>query len=92
MACCPTDRRSPAPANQCLTKVLYGEHSDETKLLRKYRDNVLSKSSIGRQIIKTYYDLSPAVAEVLQNNSTTRASARRILDLLIPAIREKVKQ
>jgi len=33
-----------------------------------------------------------SVAEVLQKNDTARANARRVLDSLIPAIREKVKQ
>ena len=41
-------------------------------MLREYRDKVLSKSASGRQMIKTYYELSPAVAEVLQKNDTSQ--------------------
>ena len=80
------------PANQCVAETLYGEGSEETELLREYRDKVLSKSATGRQMIKTYYELSPAISEVLQKNDTARASARRVLDSLMPAIREKVRQ
>ncbi len=80
------------PGNQCVAETIYGKDSEETELLREYRDKVLSKSATGRQMIKTYYDLSPAVVEVLQNNDTARASTRRVLDSLMPAIREKVKQ
>jgi len=79
------------PANQCAAETIYGRDSEETELLREYRDKVLSKSAKGRQMIKTYYELSPAVVEVLQKNDAARASARRILDSLMPAIREKVK-
>ncbi|MCX5903315.1 MAG: hypothetical protein NTV89_07545, partial [Proteobacteria bacterium] len=68
-----------------------GRDSEETELLREYRDKVLSKSATGRQMIKTYYELSPAVAEVLQKNDTARASARKVLDSLMPTIREKIK-
>jgi hypothetical protein len=80
------------PANQCVAEAIYGKDSEETELLREYRDKVLSKSASGRQMIKTYYELSPAVVEVLQKNDTDRSSARRVLDSLMPAIREKVKQ
>jgi hypothetical protein len=80
------------PAHQCPAETIYGNNSEETELLREYRDKVLSKSATGRQMIKTYYELSPAVAEVLQQNETAKSNARRVLDSLMPAIREKVKQ
>ncbi|MCX5905063.1 MAG: leucine-rich repeat domain-containing protein [Proteobacteria bacterium] len=80
------------PANLCAAEAIYGSNSEETELLRRYRDKVLSKSASGRQMIKTYYELSPAVAEVLQNNEAARENARKVLDSLMPAIREKVKQ
>jgi len=76
----------------CAAEAIYGRDSEETELLREYRDKVLSKSATGRQMIKTYYELSPAVSEVLQKNDTARANARRVLDSLMPVIREKVKQ
>jgi len=80
------------PAHQCAAEAIYGSDSEETELLREYRDKVLSKSASGRQMIKAYYELSPAVSEVLQKNDTARANARKVLDSLMPAIREKVKQ
>jgi hypothetical protein len=80
------------PTNQCVAEAIYGKDSEETEMLREYRDKVLSKSTAGRQMIKTYYDLSPAVVEALQKNNTARASARRVLDSLMPAIRKKLKQ
>jgi len=80
------------PANLCAAESIYGRTDEKTELLRKYRDKVLSKSATGRQIIKTYYELSPEVVEVLQNNDTARANTRKVLDSIMPAIREKVKQ
>jgi len=37
---------SPTP---CFAKSIYGENSEETELLRKYRDNVLSKTPEGQE-------------------------------------------
>ncbi|MCX5902785.1 MAG: leucine-rich repeat protein [Proteobacteria bacterium] len=88
----PSTTTTTVPAHQCAAEAIYGKGSEETELLREYRDKVLSKSATGRQTIKTYYELSPAVSEVLQKNDTARASARRMLDSLMPVIREKVKQ
>jgi hypothetical protein len=89
---CEETTTTTVPSNQCVAETVYGEHSEEIEVLREYRDKVLCKSATGRQMIKTYYELSPAVSEVLQKNDTARASARRVLDSLMPAIREKVKQ
>jgi hypothetical protein len=85
-------RTTTIPPPQCAAEAIYGSNSEEIELLRDYRDKVLSKSETGRQIIKTYYELSPAVLEVLQKNNTARENARKVLDSLLPAIRAKVKQ
>jgi len=47
----------PQPPSDCLSEELYGEHSEETELLRYIRDNVLSQTLTGREIIKLYYQL-----------------------------------
>ena len=80
------------PSALCAAEAIYGSDSEKTELLREYRDKVLNKSATGRQMIKAYYEASPAVVEVLQQNETARTSARRVLDTVMPAIREKVKQ
>ena len=79
-----------APDGQCAVETVYGEHSEETVLLREYRDTVLSTSEAGRRMTRTYYALSPAVAEYLRNNEAARIQARKMIDSLIPAIREKL--
>jgi hypothetical protein len=89
---CGVSTTTTVPANPCAAVAVYGRDSEETEVLREYRYKVLSKSATGRQMIKTYYELSPNVAEVLQKNDAARANARRVLDSLMPAIREKVNQ
>ena len=45
----PTITSTTQPALPCLTEEIYGEESEETKLLRYFRDYVLSKTSKGRK-------------------------------------------
>jgi hypothetical protein len=77
-------------ADLCAAETIYGEHSEETEMLRQYRDTVLSRSESGRRIIRTYYELSPAVAEYLRNNEAARQQARRVLDSMMPAVKEQL--
>ena len=79
-----------ATDDQCAVETIYGERSAEAEVLRKYRDTVLSRSETGRRIISQYYELSPAVAEFLRQNPAARERARRALDSMLPAIREKL--
>ena len=39
----------------CPFEQIYGEHSEETELLRYFRDNVLNQTPEGQEIIKLYY-------------------------------------
>jgi hypothetical protein len=50
----------------CAAEAIYGENSEQTELLREYRDNVLSKTPEGQEIIKTYYKFSPTETKLLK--------------------------
>jgi hypothetical protein len=50
-----------------IATVCYGDYdSNEVKVFRKYRDEVLSKNIFGRIFIQIYYFLSPSVANYLK--------------------------
>ena len=62
---------------------LWGEHAQETQLLRSFRDLVLRRCALGRAITRTYYRMSPAVAAYLAR----RPRARRLVKVaLAPTI------
>jgi hypothetical protein len=44
---------------------IFGAYSSETILLRKWRDDKLSKSFLGRLFVKIYYKISPLLLRVL---------------------------
>ena len=78
--------------NQCAVEAIYGEQSEQAELLREYRDNVLSKTPDGQEMIETYYKLSPAVTELLERKPLLKNKAKMIIDSMLPGIRKKVQE
>lgn len=52
--------------NPCVVEELYGEHGPQTEKLRAFRDRILVRSLPGRAVIRLYYALSPAAADLLR--------------------------
>ena len=76
----------------CAAEAIYGENAEETELLRKYRDNVLSKTPEGLEVIKIYYKLSPKVTMLLKQRPLLKNRARNFIDGILPEIRKKVEE
>lgn len=70
----------------CPSERLYGGHSYEANLLRKFRDDVLSTTPEGRQFIKLYYRLSPLVVKALAEDKNVEGKVKAIIDDLLPVI------
>ena len=71
----------------CLLQQIYGENSRETRLLRSIRDNLLRKTQEGQELIKLYYQWSPAIVQAMQQDKSFEADIRQMIDaflLLIP--------
>lgn len=62
----------------CASESIYGEDSDEVKLLRKYRDEVLSKTPEGQTIIRLYYEWSPVIMKLLEEDTLLREYLTRM--------------
>jgi hypothetical protein len=76
--------------NQCTAEAIYGEDSEQTELLREYRDKVLSKTPEGQELIKAYYKFSPTVTELLERNPVLKNKTKEFIDSMLPEIRKKV--
>jgi hypothetical protein len=57
--------------------------------LRRFRDEVLSRSAFGRWFIRTYYRLSPPIAERLKDAKTINGWVRNILDKIVSKLNSK---
>jgi len=68
----------------CPAEIVYGEDAAEVAALRWYRDTILSKTPEGREVIQLYYELSPAIAGVLQGNEKLTLAIKALADSLLP--------
>jgi hypothetical protein len=71
----------------CPTETLYGEHSEEAELLRYFRDNVLSQTPEGRELIKFYYELSASIVKAMEEDEEFKAQVKEMIDGVLPLIR-----
>lgn len=72
-----------------IATLCYGnEFAPEVILLKNYRDNVLSKTLMGRMFISIYYSISPWVAQKLRKADTLNNIIRKkVLDNIIKIIK-----
>jgi len=64
----------------CGAKEIYGEGSDEVAVMRYLRDNVLSKSEAGQEIIRLYYMWSPVIARAAQSDDEVKEELKEMVD------------
>ena len=70
----------------CPSEAIYGEYSEETELLRYFRDDVLSKTPEGQELIKMYYEWSPVIARVIEKDEEFKAELKEMIDGVLPLI------
>ena len=72
-----------------IATMAYGDYDHPQVLeLRKFRDDFLSKTIIGRSFIKLYYKYSPRLVESLKNKQGINLIIRKGLDQFIKTIRK----
>lgn len=75
--------------SNCPIITLYGNHSFEAELLRNYRDNVLSTTPEGRELIKLYYQWSPVIVGATEGDEEFKEEFKAMINAVLPMI-EKV--
>jgi len=60
----------------CPSTEIYGEYSEEAELLRYFRDNVLTKTPEGQEIIRVYHAWSPAIVEAMKEDEEFKEDVR----------------
>jgi hypothetical protein len=67
----------------CPTEEIYGEYSEQTELLRYLRDNVLSTTPEGRELIRLYYELSPVIIKMMNEDEEFKGQVREMIDMIL---------
>lgn len=68
----------------CALAVIYGEKSDKTELLRYIRDNALSTTPEGRELIKLYYQWSPVIVKIMDGDEDFKEEVQSVIDEVLP--------
>ena len=72
-----------------IATMAYGSYEHPQVLeLRRFRDEVLSKTILGRWFIKTYYFISPKLVALLKNKKGINSFIRTILDYFVKQIKK----
>jgi hypothetical protein len=64
----------------CPSESIYGEHSKQTELLRCFRDNVLNQTPEGQEIIRLYYEWSPAIVKAIEQDEEFKEEVKGMID------------
>lgn len=75
-----------------IATAVYGSYdAPQVMTLRKFRDETLRTTAPGRWFIRTYYRLSPPVAEKLKNAKHINAFVRKLLDKWVERLNRREK-
>ena len=72
----------------CPSALVYGEHSTETELLRYIRDNILAQTLEGQEIIRPYYQWSPAIVDAMGKDAGFNEEINEMIDGVLEMIEE----
>ena len=75
-------------SDSCILTRVYGEYSDEVALMRFYRDNLLSRTMVGQEIIKLYYELSPMITMALDNDEELKQEVKEMVNEVVLLMEE----
>lgn len=79
------------PQQPCAIEEIYGEYSEQTELLRYFRDNMLNTSLEGQEIIRLYYEWSPVIVDAMKEDEEHRRKIKELIDGALLLIRGEVE-
>jgi hypothetical protein len=82
------NNEKPKSYNCFIATAAYGTpFAEEIDVLRNWRDDYLAQSPIGQKFIKTYYSLSPSVANNISTSDTKRKIVRITLNPIVKILK-----
>ena len=76
---------------ECFAETVYGKHSKEAELMRSFRDNVLSQTLEGKELMRLYYELSPVIVEVMEADEGFKEDMKGMIDGALGLIVEETE-
>jgi len=75
----------------CFVEKIYGEHSKSTEIIRNFRDNILTQTQEGRELIDLYYQWSPSIVKAMEQDDAFRKEVKKLIDGTLLLIRALVE-
>ena len=75
----------------CPSMQIYGENSEEVQVLRNFRDDVLSQTPAGQELIKLYYQWSPMIVKAMEEDEEFKEEVKEMIDGVLPMIKGEVE-
>ena len=75
----------------CPVLSIYGNHSEETEVLRYFRGKVLSQTQEGQELINLYYQWSPVIVEAMEKDEVFKEAMKELIDSILPIIEKVIK-
>ena len=79
------------PEATCPSQQIYGEGSLEVTLLRAVRDNLLSQTPAGRELIELYYRWGPVMVKAMEEDEAFKEELKKMIDRLLPMIEQALE-
>ena len=78
-------------AKACPAEQLYGQGSDQVKLLRNFRDRVLSTTGEGQALTELYYEWSPTIVKLMQEDGAFKTQIQGLIEGYLPLVKPLVQ-
>ena len=70
----------------CPSVKIYGDTTEEVALLRYFRDNLLSKTPAGQEIIRLYYKWNPVIAKAMEEDEEFKKKVKEVIEGILTLI------
>jgi hypothetical protein len=85
--CASTTTTTASEKGNCFLNDFLGYDDPRLDVLRQFRDNVLSQTQEGRELIKLYYQWSPIISKAMEGDEDFEEECAGMIDGLVPLIR-----
>jgi len=72
--------------DRCVATYLLGQKHPHISILRQFRDNILSQTPEGRELIKLYYLWSPVIVKAMEQDEEFKEEVKQMIDGVLPMI------
>jgi len=75
----------------CTSELVYGEDSEEVKILRHFRDNILNQTPEGQELINLYYQWSPEIVKAMEKDEEFKEEVKEMIDGVLGLVGREVE-